>query len=854
MSKPSQKSDEQLVRQVLAGDRNAYGELAERYLQITRALANAYLRNHADAEDLTQDTLIRAYRSLDTLREPRAFGPWLATMTRRAAIDQIRNEKRRRALLEHAPKPSANNDPAVEISERRALVREQIMLLESGSREIVLLYYFAGKPIKEIASLLGLSSLAVQKRLSRARKAIGDQLLESLGETTAEAVPPRKRLERVLTGIALAAPSWSSKKAATGFSIGALPWWTAGGALPIVAMVLAAAFYWKPEPSKGAHAATPSPAVIETAAEQPAQTTRSAVPAPPESPVARIAVTGTVVDGFGQPLAGAKVMPQRIQPNASGEETPETRGTSVEVDERGHFVVDALEPGTYVWRILAPQSHVFFDEEFARTNILLDETPAPLRLVCDPQAAPRVTGNVVDADGLPVAGASISTRGSLQETVTDDDGRFLIGRLGRDRVNVTALKAGMGEAFAPNVWADGDDIQLTLHGLGAVSGRVVDAKTGAPISDFQIACTEQGSEEYAESGGRLHAVSNALGAFHIENAPAPAAGIVVEAPGYARRILPFVAVNHGETTSDITIELAHGVSIHGAVLTPENEPLSDASIVLGIVTDRRPDRIRAVEAARTDDEGRFELSNVPATERRISVVHRDYPAGTVIDIDPDATGGHIIRMARPAQLEGVVSWAETPLPNVRLTILYDEPEGQTSKSAETDERGRYTLKAVPPGPGNLRISMTIGPGSLYQFHRFVPVAIHEGRATVADIAIPAVSGVVSGSVSYNGYVPEGIGVGVETLEGSGCRQLQAVPVDADGAYRIENVPPGALRFRLYRLIDSNSVGMWPLMTADTMNENGNVIRGFSFSGDNPNTTEGFWQAAVAAWPAEPSAD
>ena len=79
-------SDAELVKGALAGQKEAFGVLAERYAKAARAVALNVCRDGHVASDICQDSLLKAYRRLATLRKPARFGPWLMQITRRCAL------------------------------------------------------------------------------------------------------------------------------------------------------------------------------------------------------------------------------------------------------------------------------------------------------------------------------------------------------------------------------------------------------------------------------------------------------------------------------------------------------------------------------------------------------------------------------------------------------------------------------------------------------------------------------------------------------------------------------------------------------------------------------------------------
>ena len=95
------ESDESLVKGTLNGQRDDFGVLVRRYLPAVRAVAFARLRNSADVDDAVQESFLRAFEQLDTLREPAKFGPWVLAIARDRAYKMLRkNVREQRAATE----------------------------------------------------------------------------------------------------------------------------------------------------------------------------------------------------------------------------------------------------------------------------------------------------------------------------------------------------------------------------------------------------------------------------------------------------------------------------------------------------------------------------------------------------------------------------------------------------------------------------------------------------------------------------------------------------------------------------------------------------------------------------------
>ena len=77
-----------LVRAARTGDRDAFGELFERYERMVFSVAERRLNNHGDAQELTQEVFIKAIERISQLRDPRCFGGWLRSIADRMAINR----------------------------------------------------------------------------------------------------------------------------------------------------------------------------------------------------------------------------------------------------------------------------------------------------------------------------------------------------------------------------------------------------------------------------------------------------------------------------------------------------------------------------------------------------------------------------------------------------------------------------------------------------------------------------------------------------------------------------------------------------------------------------------------------
>lgn len=162
----------ELVGAAQRGDVDAFGRLAEEYRPRLRLVVQRMLGEADEAEDLVQETLLRAYVGLTQLREADRFGAWLVGI----GLNLARMTLRRRVARERALARVAAGPVQYVETEALTLVRDVLEVLPRGERDAVVLYYIDGLACDEIAEVLGSSPGAVRVRLHRARARLRAQL------------------------------------------------------------------------------------------------------------------------------------------------------------------------------------------------------------------------------------------------------------------------------------------------------------------------------------------------------------------------------------------------------------------------------------------------------------------------------------------------------------------------------------------------------------------------------------------------------------------------------------------------------------------------------------------------------
>jgi len=177
--------DAALVERTQAGEREAFEDLYRRYFPRLRRFCMRYLHDPADAEEVAQEALARAYRSIATLNGDRRFYPWLSVIAKRLCIDHIRRQSRISLASEFDDDEmnmAGPDEHLVDLADQQ-LVRSALGTLTPRHREVLERREVDGWSYQRIADAYGVSLGTVEQLLMRARKSLRKSFLELDGES-----------------------------------------------------------------------------------------------------------------------------------------------------------------------------------------------------------------------------------------------------------------------------------------------------------------------------------------------------------------------------------------------------------------------------------------------------------------------------------------------------------------------------------------------------------------------------------------------------------------------------------------------------------------------------------------------
>lgn len=170
----------QLVVKAQAGDRDAFGELFERYRPAIVALAMQRVRNAHEAEELAQDVFIQAMQKVDQLRVPEAFGGWLRQIVHRMAINRVTRGRLSVACdpetLEATCADDASPQTAAEAQERDDAVRVGLTRLGDMDQQTLRAFYLQGQSLIEMSDRFDAPVGTIKRRLHTARKRLAETM------------------------------------------------------------------------------------------------------------------------------------------------------------------------------------------------------------------------------------------------------------------------------------------------------------------------------------------------------------------------------------------------------------------------------------------------------------------------------------------------------------------------------------------------------------------------------------------------------------------------------------------------------------------------------------------------------
>lgn len=153
-------NDQQYIDKVLDGDPNAFAFLVDKYKDMVYSLAIKITKNREEAEEVSQDSFIKAFNSLKHFKGDAKFSTWLYKIAYHNCIDRVKKNAR-----------TYQTGPIDEVNENRIkAIEDTLQAIERNERAILWLFYFDELSLKEIKEVTSFSEANIKVKLHRARK------------------------------------------------------------------------------------------------------------------------------------------------------------------------------------------------------------------------------------------------------------------------------------------------------------------------------------------------------------------------------------------------------------------------------------------------------------------------------------------------------------------------------------------------------------------------------------------------------------------------------------------------------------------------------------------------------------
>lgn len=185
------KDDSFYIKEVLKGNSNAYAPLVEKHKGMVYTICFKIVRKAEEAEELAQDTFLKAFDKLDKFRGDAKFSTWLYRIAYNAAISMTRKRRLEVHALDdfvisnYSEDDARENLDVVDAEDQQKMLQIALSTLSDDDYLIINLFYLKELPVNDISSITGLSAANVKVKLHRIRKKLYTKMQEELVKSEA---------------------------------------------------------------------------------------------------------------------------------------------------------------------------------------------------------------------------------------------------------------------------------------------------------------------------------------------------------------------------------------------------------------------------------------------------------------------------------------------------------------------------------------------------------------------------------------------------------------------------------------------------------------------------------------------
>lgn len=499
-------------------------------------------------------------------------------------------------------------------------------------------------------------------------------------------------------------------------------------------------------------------------------------------------VSGTVVDGRGQPKGGIEVYALATSRNSGGRLASATSAAD------GTIKFSQMSAGEYGF--IFPQGGGWSNTEVAQAQkitLAKGQNLSGVKIVYkdDNEGGLTISGRVLDTKGNGIPRAEIRLHGPWREVSADATGNYEIGGLSPGEYTLQAASYAHTGVEMQTAAAGSKNVNFVLKGMATLSGRVVSAATNQPVTTFRIRATGRGGQQYYVRD-EFQSVLDPEGRFTLREVEDGSTTIEVRADGFADTTAKISPIVENESREDVVVRMEDGVVVAGRVVDGSGRGVGGAQIFIGSVPQQW--QMERQRRALSGGDGSFRLTSLPTGQAEISAVHSSFASKTVsVNLVPRIENKVDIVLSSGGTIEGrITENGKTPLAGQHVYANINNDHRQ----AQTDADGRYKLAGLPDGKINVGASLQMGGSNRSQNAN---VDVKDGFVTEVNFDFRAGTSSIEGVV----YIEPGVPIGGQTwVNGTittptGTTESYGTQTGSDGSYRLDGMVEGTLSLRVF---------------------------------------------------------
>jgi len=176
-----------VIEKIKSGDYNACNFIVDKYKAFVFNICIRIVKNREDAEEVAQDSFIKAFKSIDGFKHESKFSTWLYRITFNNAVSKTRNKKIFKNEINESEADSINLSSVSEglenlkRNDRRSVLKNAMEKLNEEEQLLITLYYFEENSITEVSDITGLETNYIKVKVHRARKKLYHSIAEVMG-------------------------------------------------------------------------------------------------------------------------------------------------------------------------------------------------------------------------------------------------------------------------------------------------------------------------------------------------------------------------------------------------------------------------------------------------------------------------------------------------------------------------------------------------------------------------------------------------------------------------------------------------------------------------------------------------